>query len=460
LKPTSNKTKADNKSSAIGAAVSQGKKVTVLATPTPAENGLDGDLESGSEDEESVAEIASPSRRPMSARQLKLRDDPKAGLKIQRKKARIDKMTAAAAEAAAAKQDGLQMTTAEPQKATARNATKKLVTRKPAPRKSAASKTPAKISRAPTAQKGKITEDAANVDQPQEKPYRRPHRKVNIPYHSASELSEDDGKNDSCVKLRATVNRHARWCPYVKLNKKIHNMYRKIRDLESAAYEGDGDVKVEIEEDVEEGIKEEEDDEDEEDEDEDEGEGMTVIEIDGDDVGGDDGQQPKEAQLATQTASVALTKIAGTETAANKRVSFAEVPLKEAAPSKTTNASGAHFTAVNAKDSDSDTALSSEESASDQDEVRSNVEGAPLASEISSDEDETVKSLIGDELQQAEEAFRQVTATDRNDIASDLSSANSADTVVGKKRKGTGPDKGKAKGKKQKSEEGETVSGE
>jgi hypothetical protein len=70
---------------------------------------------------------------------------------------------------------------------------------------------------------------------------RRPHRKKNWHYESAPSDSEwelkkqdksDPYKNETIAKLRETVNRHARWCPFVQINKRLHHAHRRIRFLE------------------------------------------------------------------------------------------------------------------------------------------------------------------------------------------------------------------------------------
>jgi hypothetical protein len=70
---------------------------------------------------------------------------------------------------------------------------------------------------------------------------RRPHRRKNWHYESAPNDSEwelkkqdksDPYKNETIAKLRETVNRHARWCPFVQINKRLQHAHRRIRFLE------------------------------------------------------------------------------------------------------------------------------------------------------------------------------------------------------------------------------------
>lgn len=61
----------------------------------------------------------------------------------------------------------------------------------------------------------------------------RIHRKKDFDYSSASSESEkEQGTRETIAKLRETIDRHARWCPFVHLNKKVHNMYRKMNLME------------------------------------------------------------------------------------------------------------------------------------------------------------------------------------------------------------------------------------
>ena len=72
---------------------------------------------------------------------------------------------------------------------------------------------------------------------------RRPHRKVDYGYYSAPSDSEHTEKRkltpmktrkpENITKLRETINRHARYCPFVQINKKLHHAHRRIRKLQS-----------------------------------------------------------------------------------------------------------------------------------------------------------------------------------------------------------------------------------
>lgn len=43
--------------------------------------------------------------------------------------------------------------------------------------------------------------------------------------------SSDDGKQLTLIKLKRTIKRHARWCPFVRLNRKIRNSHRRIEAM-------------------------------------------------------------------------------------------------------------------------------------------------------------------------------------------------------------------------------------
>lgn len=52
--------------------------------------------------------------------------------------------------------------------------------------------------------------------------------------------SSDDGKQLTLIKLKRTIKRHARWCPFVRLNRKIRNSHRRIEAM-IASFDSDGD---------------------------------------------------------------------------------------------------------------------------------------------------------------------------------------------------------------------------
>jgi hypothetical protein len=71
---------------------------------------------------------------------------------------------------------------------------------------------------------------------------RRLHREVDFGYYSAPSDSEHtearkltlkkDRKALTMVKLKETIDRHARYCPFVQINKKLHHAHRRIRKLQ------------------------------------------------------------------------------------------------------------------------------------------------------------------------------------------------------------------------------------
>lgn len=52
--------------------------------------------------------------------------------------------------------------------------------------------------------------------------------------------SSNDGKQLTLIKLKRTIKRHARWCPFVRLNKKIRNRHRRTEAM-IASFDSDGD---------------------------------------------------------------------------------------------------------------------------------------------------------------------------------------------------------------------------
>lgn len=52
--------------------------------------------------------------------------------------------------------------------------------------------------------------------------------------------SSDDGKQLTLAKLKKTIERHARWCPFVRLNRKICNSHRRVEAM-IANFDSDGD---------------------------------------------------------------------------------------------------------------------------------------------------------------------------------------------------------------------------
>ena len=121
--------------------------------------------------------------------------------------------------------------------------TKTGTTKKSAPKKTtttvkqSATTTPA----SPTLQNGVITK-ITKIIKGRKQGDRRPHRSVDYGYWSAPSDSEYEEKRRSAttlsgrmlklVKLKETIDRHAAWCPFVHLNKKLHHAHRRIRALQ------------------------------------------------------------------------------------------------------------------------------------------------------------------------------------------------------------------------------------
>lgn len=178
---------------------------------------VDSDVDPETDDEGRVA----PSRRPKSARQTALEKDPKAFLRRQVEKSKRERQAALAAEESSAANDTETKSTTKP--------AKKSATKKSAPTK----RTPAatKSSEPSTIQDGKIAEGAKAKKQP-EKP-KRDHRKKEFGYETVPDDSDDGEKQrDTIAKLRETINRHARWCPFVRLKKQLHRTHRRTSRLE------------------------------------------------------------------------------------------------------------------------------------------------------------------------------------------------------------------------------------
>ena len=121
--------------------------------------------------------------------------------------------------------------------------TKTGTTKKSAPKKTtttvkqSATTTPA----SPTLQNGVITK-ITKIIKGRKQGDRRPHRSVDYGYWSAPSDSEYEekrriattlsGRMLKLVKLKETIDRHAAWCPFVHLNKKLHHAHRRIRALQ------------------------------------------------------------------------------------------------------------------------------------------------------------------------------------------------------------------------------------
>ena len=190
-----------------------------------------------------------PSRRPSSARQEIIAKDPKYFRKQQSAKAKADLQAAIRADDATDATETESKTNTKP--------ARKPASRPPATNKSSTTsklptaKTPrpaaSRSTKAATIQKGNITKSTKAKKQPENS--KRKHRKVDYDYDSVPDESDEEaGKSKTIAKLRETIDRHARWCPFVRLNKKLHKVHRRVKCLETSDSEGD-DAIAEPEED-------------------------------------------------------------------------------------------------------------------------------------------------------------------------------------------------------------------
>jgi hypothetical protein len=108
--------------------------------------------------------------------------------------------------------------------------------RKPNARKPAKTTAKGKATKSPAIQDGQITRPtkAKQTEKPE-----RIHRpsKWNDNESVPDGSDEEQLKENTIAKLRETVNRHARWCPFVQLNKKLHRVHRRTKRLETADFE-------------------------------------------------------------------------------------------------------------------------------------------------------------------------------------------------------------------------------
>lgn len=176
-----------------------------------------------------------PSRRPSSARQEIIAKDPKYFRKQQAAKAKADLQATLRAD------DATDATETEPETKT--KPARKPASQPPAMNKSTTTsklptaKTPrpaaSRSTKAATIQKGNITKPTKGKKQPEES--KRKHRKVDYDYDSVPDESDEEaGKSKTIAKLRETIDRHARWCPFVLLNKKLHKVHRRVNLLETS----------------------------------------------------------------------------------------------------------------------------------------------------------------------------------------------------------------------------------
>jgi hypothetical protein len=151
-----------------------------------------------------------------------------------------------------------------------------------------------------------------------------------IPAKAGSTVSS---KRNTIAKLRDTVDRHARWCPFVKLNKKLHSVHRRVRALEHMYLdsESDDDSEPEVPEVDSAAHNDHGDVEAVELDDDDNGEEMVEESGNNDD---DAGKQAPKPQKATQT-TTKITAIRMTGHKSPRKTVPAKTPLHKQAVTKT-----------------------------------------------------------------------------------------------------------------------------
>ena len=169
---------------------------------------VDSDVSPESDEERRVA----PRQRPNTIRQKILANNPNYFTKQLADKAKRDRQAAVSAESSSADDGTESKTTSKP-------------ARKSATKKPAAAAT--KSSKSSTIQNGNITKSTKVKKQPQKA--KREHRTSEYGYEMVPDDSEDfgAGKSKTIAKLRETIDRHARWCPFVRIKKQQHRTHRR-----------------------------------------------------------------------------------------------------------------------------------------------------------------------------------------------------------------------------------------
>lgn len=186
-----------------------------------------------------------PSRRPSSVRQEIIAKDPKYFRKQQAAKAKADLQATLRAGDATGATDTEPETKTKPARKPASQppAMNKSSTTSKRPTTKTSGPAASRSTKAATIQKGNITKPT------KVKESKRKHRKVDYDYDSVPDESDEEaGKSKTIAKLRETIDRHARWCPFVRLNKKLHRTHRRVKRLETSDSEED-DAIAEPEED-------------------------------------------------------------------------------------------------------------------------------------------------------------------------------------------------------------------
>ena len=338
---------------------------------------VDSDDDPETDDEGRVA----PSSRPLSVRQELLKKDSKVFLRRQAEKDKRERQAALSAGDPSAGEHTEPETTTKSAK-------------KPAPKKATPAAT--KSTKSSTIQNGNITKPTKAKEQPQ-KP-KRAHRPSEYNYETVSDDSEDFGaKGKTIAKLRETVNRHARWCPFVLINKKLHNVHRRTRRRKKSSDFEDGNETTEPED----GVHEDDD------KDEDAAAEPEKDQSDAESDGGE-GTQAAKTKQSKQTAKKPAPKKAGPKKplpkkATASKAASAKAPTTEATSTKEVRfedpdlnqvQDGTHGDAESEDDSGNE---ASEEEKSGDDEV----ETIAAAVEVVSDGE--LSELGDDEVEQLKE---------------------------------------------------------
>jgi len=343
------------------------------------EKAVDSDVDLDDEDEGRVP----PSRRSPSIRQTILEKDPKALLRRQVEKSKRERQAALSAENPPASEG------TEPETST--KSAKKSAPKKAAPKKAAPAAT--KSSRSATIQNGTITKKAKAKKQPQKS--KRKHGRSEYGYETVPSDSEDFGaaKSNTIAKLRDTINRHARWCPFVRIHKKMHNSYRRIRLPEILSDSEDNNEATEPEE-----VHQEDDDENAEPED------------DQSDAESDDGEEDVEPSKKSQSKPAA--KKAAPKKGALKKAAAGETATTKASTSKAASSKKAGFEKLDLSKEQVETPVAveandgsqSEGSEADASEDENEDEADVAATATAPVSDEELSTLDDDKVEELHEA--------------------------------------------------------
>ena len=344
---------------------------------------VSSDINLNDDDDSDDGGRVAPRKRPESMRQEIIRTNKKFFPNVRTAKEKHDRQVA---NATSNSNDAEPETTTKPPKEPA--------SKKPPAKKPAGSAAKSKAAKPPAIKNGKITKPVKSKQS--EKP-KRIHRKAKWDDNaSVPDESEDEQRRQNTIaKLRETVHRHARWCPFVRINKKLHRLHRRTMLLEMSDSEDDGESSA----------PEEEVPED--------NEGLSGPEEDESATESDEAEaaQPSKTtqfkQTAKQAASkkgaaskAASTEASSSKAASQKTVTFEERVLSEARD-ETSGATEAEH--------DSDADISEENMSANKDGVEK------ISVELVSDEESSGLSdpPIDDDLEQSQQEIQSVNqATD------------------------------------------------